>query len=82
MRELQQQAAKEYCKKLEYQLALAMYYEYDFVDVLTDKDLNTKFIGWVGNEPHHEGGYMFSERYDLRDIDYQDLKNASERHLS
>jgi len=81
MRELQDNAVRDYCKALEYHLALAMCYEYNFVDVLIDRDLNTKFIGWTGNEPHHNGGYMFSKRYDLRDIDYQDLKNASDQQL-
>ena len=81
MRELQDSAVKDYCKTLEYQLAKAMYYEFDFVDVLIDRELNTKFIGWTEHEPHHDGGYMFSERYDLRDINYQDLKDASEQYL-
>lgn len=73
----QKRFAEEYRKELEYQLAAALYYQYDFLDVLINEDFKTKFVGWVGNEPDHNVNHIFSKRYDLRHVDYRDLKDAT-----
>lgn len=67
--------------ELERMLVRAVHFGHDFMDVRVDEFGNVEYEGWdEGHEPPYGWLDEPSDRYDLRGVNYEDIRRAHERH--